>query len=360
MDLYVYDEKVSIIGIIDEYSSLMWIRRFSSAGAFELYVPATPHNIALLQPHRYIYRDDVDEAMYISTVKEKKTDDENTLTISGYSLDGLFRKRCIPAKLDRSSMIANLEQCTHFGCETVFYDPDKYDSGTTAQETFNEDDNAETYMRFVLKKSKCFMHGRLNVAERRLEFTLKKAKDLSEKVIFSEDYDNLTNSNYEFSEEGCGNVIYGRCKKPSSDVECPNGLPTYTIGSENTGLAASEKVLLVDPVIELGFHFVANGEFFNVEEYNFVNYDRSLAVLKEKCDAEFKNYTENFSADITVAEQYRRDFDIGDTVAIQNDLRNIRYYKPVEEVEETFDATGYVVSPTFGDPLKTIYDYIKY
>lgn len=360
MDLYIYDEAVSLVGIIDECISLMWIRRSSSAGAFELYVPATLHNAELLMPHRYIYRTDVDEAMYISSIQEKKTDDENTIIVSGYSLDGLFRKRCLPAVLNKVSMLENLKQCAGFGCEMVFYDPNGYDSGTDVKETINEDDDAETYMRFVLKKSKCFMYGHLNIFDKRLEFTIMKARDLSDKIIFSEEYDNLANSSYEFSEEGCGNVIYGRCKKPDSDVELPDGIPTYTVGDENKGLSASEKVLMIDPIVNLGIRVVPDGESFVVQEYKYLDFDATLAYMKEKCDAAKIEYTENFSADITMTEKYRKDFDVGDTVAIQNGVRNIRYFKPIEEVEETFDESGYTVSPTFGEPLKTIYDYIKY
>lgn len=361
MDLFIYDETISLVGIVEEMSSLMWIRRSSSAGAFELYVPATPRNVLLLQPHRYIYRDDVNEAMYISTIQEAKTEEDNTLTVSGYSLDGLFRKRKLPDDIYRNSLLQVLEKCSGFGCEMVFYDPESLDETTIIKETVNDSDDAETYMRFVLKKIEGHMLGKLNIFDKRLEFTLKKARDLSDKVIFSEDYDNLTNSTYEFSEEGCANVIYGKCNRPSADVERPNGLPTYTIGTENSGLASNEKVIAIDPVIELGLRLKRNSDgSVTVEEYNFVNYDRSLNALKEKCDAELKNYTENFSADIVVADQYRSAFDVGDTVAIQNDMRNIRYFKPIEEVNETFDESGYSVSPTFGEPLKTIYDYIKY
>ena len=35
MDLYVYDESISLLGIVDEFGSLMWISRSSSAGAFK-------------------------------------------------------------------------------------------------------------------------------------------------------------------------------------------------------------------------------------------------------------------------------------------------------------------------------------
>lgn len=361
MDLYIYDESISLIGITDIYGSLMWIRRASSAGAFELHVPADPHNIAVLQPHRYVYRPDVDEAMYISTIKEAKTDEGNTLTVSGYTLDGLYRKRKLPDNIDKRSLFKTLEKCSSFGCKTVFLDPNGYDSRKIDNSSIDSTESAEDYMRYVLKKLGCQMAGRLNIYDGQLEFTLVKSRDLSDRLIFSEDYDNLTNSTYEFSEEGCANTIYGRCNDPGDDVEKPNGLPRYTLGDDKHGLASTEKVIYVDPVVELGLRVVYDVDGVpEFEEYNYVNYDKSLAALKEKCDAEAKKYTENFTADVMISDLYRSTFDVGDTVAIQNDLRNTRYYKPIEEVEETFDETGHYVTPTFGEPLKTIYDFIKY
>lgn len=361
MDLYVYDEGISLVGIVDEYDSLIWIRRASSSGAFELHVPANSHNTAVLQPHCYIYRPDVDEAMYVSTIKETKSDEENTLTVSGYSLDGLFRKRKLPDVIDRTSLFKTLAKCSGFGCKVSFYDPNGYDNHTIAADSIDNTETAEEYMRFVLKKIECIIVGKLNIREKQIEFSLVKARDLSGKVIFSEDYDNLTNSTYEFSEEGCVNTIYGRCNDPDPDVEMPWGLPRYSIGTDRTGLSSNEKLVYVDPVVELAIRVVYDEDGVpSFEEYNQVNYDKSLAALKEKCDDELKEYTENFTADVLAAEQYRTVFDVGDTVAIQNDLRNARYFKPIEEVEETYDKTGYSVSPIFGEPLKTIYDFIKY
>lgn len=362
MDLYIYDESISLVGIIDEYSSLMWIRRSSSAGAFELYVPATAHNIAVLKPHCYIYRCDVDEAMYISTIKESKTDDESSITVSGYSLDGLFRKRKLPDIIDKKSLIATLEKCSGFGCNIVFLDPDKYDIQTIKSEDVDKTATAEDYMRYVLKKLECRIEGRLNIYDKQLEFSLKKPSDKSGQIIFSEDYDNLTNSVYEFSEEGCVNAIFGRCNYPDDDVEIPDSLPRYTIGSDNKGLSSNEKLIYIDPIIKEGIGFIVDVETGVASEitYKYVDYDDTLEALIERCNNEKKNYTENFTADVMSSELYRKAFDIGDTVSIQNGLRNICYAKPIEEVEETFDENGYSVSPTFGEPLKTIYDFIKY
>lgn len=118
MDLYIYNEKIQPLGICDTFISLIWIKRYSSAGALELYVPATESNVRLLQPFRYLYRPEVDETMYISTVKEKYGADEGkTIIVSGYSIDGLYRKRVMPQSIDSRGfnvyLSASQRECQH-------------------------------------------------------------------------------------------------------------------------------------------------------------------------------------------------------------------------------------------------------
>ncbi|MCM1524220.1 MAG: siphovirus ReqiPepy6 Gp37-like family protein, partial [Ruminococcus sp.] len=97
MEIAVHDGNGVLLGFIDDFSSLLWTRRFSSAGSFELCVPATKENAVLIAPVRFVRRTDNGEAMYISTVREETNNEgEGTITASGYSLDGLFRKLAMP------------------------------------------------------------------------------------------------------------------------------------------------------------------------------------------------------------------------------------------------------------------------
>ena len=71
MDLYVFDKNIKMIGVVDTFISLIWVRRSSSSGSFELYVPATEKYQILLQKHRFIMRSDCDEAVHINSIIEK-------------------------------------------------------------------------------------------------------------------------------------------------------------------------------------------------------------------------------------------------------------------------------------------------
>ncbi len=358
MDIYIYNEQIEPVGIVDRFNSLIWVRRYSTAGSFELQVPATKNNVALLKPYRYIYRQNVGEAMYICSIQEM--DDKKAVVVSGYSLDGLYQKRRLPDNIDHGSLIMTLSRCSGFGCDIKYGSPDPLDCGIVPDPTVNYicEMNAEDYMRYVLTQKGHGFDVRINPAEKCLEAKIISGRDLTKSMVFSEDLDNLSNSLYEFSELGCVNCIYGRCRDPGEDVERPGGLPEYEIGTEKAGLQRNESIIVIDPVVKTAWRQVPDGKGgFVMQEYKYVDCGQTLSILQETCTAAASDFTENFSGDV-LADKYRRAFDVGDIVAVKNDARNIYFYKRVEEVQEVFDSGGKSVRPTFGEPLKTIYDLI--
>lgn len=383
-EVYIYDEAINSIGVCDSFISMIWIKRYSSAGTFELHVPATEYNTKMLVPNRYIYRADVDEAMYIASIKETcSSEDGKTITVSGYSLDGMFRKRRLPSTINSNSfkktLIDVLKTCLSFGCEIVFSDPNNLDTilKIDADKNYYVDMNAEDYIRWALDKSNFVketdldynfnnptiygLNVHMNTYKHCLECSIYNGKDLTDSIVFSEDYDNMFNSEYSFSEIGGGNVIYGICNDFDSDVETPNGVPSCVINKDIIGLKATEKVVAIDPVIKVGVRLkmVSVDAPLMVEEYNYLDYDETMTNLMKTCNSKANSFDENFTGDIVNVDDYRVKFDVGDIVKIQNGIRGISYSKRIEEIEESFDESGTKVTPTFGKPLKTIYDYIK-
>ena len=96
MDLYILDKSLETIGIIDVFTSVIWTKRYFSAGDFELYLPASSNNIKLLQTGNYVKRLDDDTVMIIEKI-QITTDAEtgNFLTVSGRSLEILLARRIV-------------------------------------------------------------------------------------------------------------------------------------------------------------------------------------------------------------------------------------------------------------------------
>ena len=96
MELYIMNKSLETIGIIDAFDSVIWTKRYFSAGDFELYLPATNKNISLLQAGNYVYRLDDETAMIIEKI-QISTDFEtgNYLTVSGRSLESILARRIV-------------------------------------------------------------------------------------------------------------------------------------------------------------------------------------------------------------------------------------------------------------------------
>lgn len=367
MDIYVYNENLELVGIADSFISLIWLRRYRSAGSFELYAPMTAANVSLLMPRTYIYRPDAGEAMYISGVED--TDDADSgrcIRATGYSVEGILRKRVIKSKT--SEAVGLLEAAETVLSETPlapfgFSDPESLD---TFQRSISDGDmgtDLESYMRngCLLGERDISYRVRLDPAAKRLEMSLYNGRDLSRDIVFSDEWGNLNNMQYAYGEDGCANVIICKCAPASEpdverDPDYP-AIPSYTLG-EAEGLDRSERLLMTEPVIKDGVRVVYNEA--GVPEFvyfRYLAYYDTLEKMKIEAAAAYSDYTESYSAD-ALGSGYRSKWDIGDVVTVRNDMRGTAYVKRIEEVQEVFDVNGYVVTPTFGEPLKTILDLI--
>lgn len=350
MDLYIYDKDVKLIGICDTMISLIWIKRYSSAGAFEIYAPATSGNIKLLQKCRYVYRPDIDEMMYISTVREENTDEDGKrLIVSGYGVEGIFRKS-MPLVTDGTVMQALVPPGNGYKIPTD--DPLDVELPKDTDKDYRLMD-CEEIARYALDLNelslRCSFKGGL------IKPYIYKGRDLSADMVFSESFDNLKNAVYEYCEEGCCNWVNGFVKPPDIDVEYVS-LPTCQfIEPEKSGIEYTIKNIVIDPIIKEGERTSGSGATI---KYKYVDGKETLAALETAVKAAYVPISESFTAELDLSA-YRSRFDVGDIVTIRDDVRGISYAKRIEEVQESFDANGCTVSATFGQPLKTIYDLIK-
>lgn len=66
MELYVYNRTMTLQGIVEKISSLIWTRRYWSCGEFKLLVPFTEEHAALLVKNNIIIKRGGKEAAEIS------------------------------------------------------------------------------------------------------------------------------------------------------------------------------------------------------------------------------------------------------------------------------------------------------
>lgn len=113
MNVNVLNTELQRVGIVMQYSSLIWDKRYRELGDCELYLPATMENINLLQKGFYLTRDDDDMVCIIRKI-EITTEAEQgpMLIVTGKDVRCLLDQRVqqVPGKFTAANAEAAIRQ----------------------------------------------------------------------------------------------------------------------------------------------------------------------------------------------------------------------------------------------------------
>lgn len=94
MDFYVYDTDLNAVGIIDNYTSVIWTLRYNDVGDFEMYIKSTREIIDMCQIGRYIVRKSDGTMMIIKSVQQaENVENGDYITVTGVSIESLISQR---------------------------------------------------------------------------------------------------------------------------------------------------------------------------------------------------------------------------------------------------------------------------
>lgn len=94
--VYVYDENLEAIGMIDYYTSLIWAKRYNDIGDCEVYVQATADSINLLRKGYFLTRLDDDMVCRIEKIEiDTNAESGNYLIATGYDVIKILNQRVI-------------------------------------------------------------------------------------------------------------------------------------------------------------------------------------------------------------------------------------------------------------------------
>lgn len=374
LELEVYSENLELIGIVDEFVSLIWTQRFYNVGVFELRAPITENNIKLLQKTRYIYRPDAKETAFIKSIGESEQEGAKFITVSGAMLEGILDKRTI----SKDGYSPNLRETIYNhidGSQNVtsygFYN---MSVGTDESNIFNDGSDREAIGRNLGEYARELLIGKnrtvkiiFSPCSKKMYCDFISGTDRSEDVVFSSENLNIYNTEYNYSEEGCYNLVeveatyprYVGLQRVITDPE-KEWMLKVSMGNKNANsLSLTNYYELIDATIGEEYQFWAD-ENNNVRRdvLKRVNYEDSHEKLLSLCRQHYQPYTENF-AGTAIGDGYRSEWQVGDYVTIKDDKRNGSYIKQVEEVTEVFEAGSKRIDIVFGEALRTILDLIK-
>lgn len=342
MDIYVLNKSLEKIGIIDEYTSLIWTKRYYTAGDFELYVPASVALFELLQEDFYLQRTDDDRAMIIETIQlQTDAEEGNYIIVSGRSVESILARRVIWNQTILNDTVENaIRQVITENCISPADTARKiYGLELAAPSGFGEALQQQTRGDVISEwlETVCRTYGygwKITTNDGRFIFSIFKGADRTYGnaagnpfVVFSPDFDNLINSNYMKDKQNYKNaaLILGEGEgtaRKSAVVGTAEGLERYEIYVDARDISS-------------------NNGAISEGEYNNLLSERGKQSIAEQA------ITTAFDGEIDAngVYTYKKDFDIGDIVQIKNDY-GIEAKSRIVEIIENDDESGRHFVPT--------------
>jgi len=339
VEVRIYNPSLELQGVIDEFSSLIWIRRYQSPGEFELRTPYAAESKRLLIPENIVQKFDGKETVEAGVI-ENIFMNQNEIVIKGRFLESYLDRRLIKATTyytgnaedSMRSIISNMVAIPLLSLGT--------DHGLTETLVFQA--TYKSVLNIISKACRATGLGfriRPDFSTRDLYFEIYKGADRTDstgaKVIFSEKYDNLMNEAYTYDSTAYKTHAY--VSQLINDVRV-----AYDIGS-GSGLGLRE--VHVPTTVDV------NGKTSAEIEASMKN--QGQRALDSKTIKE--SFT--FSTDADSPFIYRTDYDIGDLVHVNHISWNINLALRISEIEEDYEGGGREIVLTCGSPLPEIMDF---
>lgn len=354
MNLYILNQSFQTVAVIDQYSSLIWTRRYWNCGDFELYLPANSDLLQYLKIGYYIHREDCDCTMIIEKI-DIKTDAENGnyFTVSGRSAESILSYRiCMGTGWGTNY--------PHFLCQVLIsgaFDLEQKNTNRYAPEIGEfsgwTDDVGYIIWTGVYENSNlmdvvfsvCMEYGfsyKFVRNENKFDILFYSGSDRTlgqtEKtpVIFSPKYYNLINSEYAYdiSSEKTNALVVGGEDETRTVIWHPEG------NQAKSGLKRREIYIDAKDLKKKK----EDGSYYTADEFYQILAQRG----REKIAETVALPTFSGEVDTTLQFIYRRDWDLGDIVTIENEY-GMNAKARILEVIEVDDENGYKITPTLSD-----------
>lgn len=348
-ELYVLDRDFNILGIVDSYVSVLWRPSYSDIGDFEIYMGATAEAVELLQRNRYVVRasdvsvDTEGKVTYkkVMIIKNRiiNTDVENGdfLTVTGRELKYILHQRLI---WSLTTVRGTAENAIRKYITNNAINPtnkNRVIPGLVLSEplgltdTISKQVTAQPLDETIVEVCNTYGYGwDICIHDNALLFSLYKGVDRSYEqtdrpyVVFSDDYNNLHDTEYQMSSENYANTALVGGEGEGADRKY------VTVGDENTGLDRYEI-----------FTDAKNTKSSGESEEETISDLEYLQLLKESGKETLSSLgvTEAFTGEVVnnMGFVYEKDFFLGDTVTVINKYgisKNVRVISAIESQDE--------------------------
>ena len=341
IEVRIYTASMDFAGIVDNFSSLQWNRKYSEPGSFELHCPITPVNTALLHRGALVWKKGAKEAGVIEDLKLEETAKKAEITAKGRFLSSYMDRRLIrpfyacygkKAELAIREIYSNAAAIPQVELGAL----QGYTETVTFQATYQ---NLLTKVEEICAGMATGFRFRPDFVNRKIYFELYRGLDHSvtqsdrERVIFSDSFANLNSATYEENEQIYKNICYVGGQGEGSDRTI------VEVGDTNsTGLERRESFLSATDV---------RNDSISDSQYK--------EALKQRGNAALSNSILASSFDASVNPngnfRYLEDYDLGDIVTVQKEAYGITQNLRITEISEVYENGIYKIEPKFGEGL---------
>lgn len=369
VELYVYSRDMTLQGIVEKISSLIWTRRYWSCGEFKLLVPFTEEHARLLVKENIIIKrggNEAAEIRYIHITKNSQGMEE--IEVQGKFLLSWIGKRILTTQIITKDTTQNIlyaivkQTCTNagaarnipnFSISTTDADTGSGQIDYTSEQYANAQLAAET----AAKAAKLGIRVLTNARTGKHTFSVYEGRDLTAgntagnaPCIFSQEFDNIVEQEYTNSVENLKTTAYVGGEEKEGVTR-----KVAEVGGSSTGLSRDEVFINATDIVQE--YENESGQTVTLTNAQY------LALLSARGVEELEQYAETlaFGSKINTNAnlKYGTDYDLGDRVTCINKRWNVRIDVRITEIAETYETSGEEIDITFGESLPALLTQIR-
>lgn len=340
MEIRIYNPQMDFLGIIENQSSLQWIRRYNESGEFELHAPVVESTINLLRLGNLVWKRGAVDAGVIEYIYIEESALKNEITAKGRFLTSYMDRRLIRPKFNFSGKVEIAMRTILTNAVAIpnveLGELNDFDEEIEFQATYK---NLLSYENKLAKYANFGYRFRPDFTNKIIYFEIYKGLDRTihqndrHRVIFSEEYNNISEADYEETDQTYSNICY--------------------VGGQGEG---DQRV-----IVEVGDDTLTGLErremFKNASDIspNDLSQSEYIAKLTQRgVDALNENSFYNSFECKTIPEgnfRYCIDYDLGDIITMKKVNWGLSQDLRLSEINEVYEYGNEVIQPTFGNPL---------
>lgn len=369
---YTISSTLDYVGLCENATSILWVRRFFQGDEFQIRIPATKNNIKMFAKGNAVelLTDQPTDKSYfcgvITDISMSHTAKGEEIVVKGMSPDGFLSKRIMSVYTDSDSFMTILDKNAGEKAESarrfpaVIFETIVDAKGTLAETMVNK--RLSDYVRQVGLNYNIGLISHLDHDAKKFVIMSKLGVDRSvsqskvKPVVFSNEYENVSEFSYDYTDNGAVNAVYVYSDEQKNnysrqDVEAFK--KWYT--NNGNGFERFEKAAKIQPVKKTELRIIDESAGVT-EDWQVLDEAKTQNFALEKSKSQYAPATEFFNCNILLDSGYHNIADIGDIITLQNTNWNVTVNKQITEIPHLYNSNGAKITATLGDSFKTTFE----